>query len=156
MAISSLERIDMAFANAEWRELHDQAMGFVEAAIGSDHNPLILNTSFPLGKVGKPFQVQVFLDYRCKSVISEAWEKQCEGSKMDTVCKKLRGCKENLKGWHCANFGELRLQIAAPKEQLLQVQSQLGQGYNPDLVVSERSLICKLEDLWQNNAMHWH
>lgn len=55
-----MERIDMAFANAEWRELHDQAMGFVEAAIGSDdsdHNPLVLNTSFPLGKVGKPFQV---------------------------------------------------------------------------------------------------
>ncbi|KAF7151013.1 hypothetical protein RHSIM_Rhsim02G0019200 [Rhododendron simsii] len=31
-------------------------MGFVEAAVGSDHNPLILNTAFPMGKVGKPFK----------------------------------------------------------------------------------------------------
>ncbi|KAG5528802.1 hypothetical protein RHGRI_029458 [Rhododendron griersonianum] len=46
-----MERIDMAFANANWREEFDQAIVFVEAAIGSDHNPLILNTSFPLNKV---------------------------------------------------------------------------------------------------------
>ncbi|KAG5529490.1 hypothetical protein RHGRI_030022 [Rhododendron griersonianum] len=55
-----MERIDMAFANAKWRELHNQAMVIVDAAIGSDHNPLILNTSFPLQKVGKPFRFESF------------------------------------------------------------------------------------------------
>lgn len=39
-----MERIDMAFANAKWWELYNEALVFVEAAIGSDHNPLILNT----------------------------------------------------------------------------------------------------------------
>lgn len=76
-----MERIDMAFANAEWRELHDQAMGFVEAAVGSDHNPLLLHTSRPLGKVGKPFRFESFWtsEAECKTVISGAWDKQWEG-----------------------------------------------------------------------------
>lgn len=69
-----MERIDLAFANAKWREEFDQAMVFVEAAVGSDHNPLILNTSFPLNRVGKPFRFESFwtTEESCKPVIEEA------------------------------------------------------------------------------------
>ncbi|KAF7142855.1 hypothetical protein RHSIM_Rhsim05G0135000 [Rhododendron simsii] len=70
-----MERIDMAFANSGWRELYEHAMVFVEAAVGSDHNPLILNTDVPLNKVGKPFRFESFWlsDEECSVVISEAW-----------------------------------------------------------------------------------
>ncbi|KAF7128168.1 hypothetical protein RHSIM_Rhsim11G0021500 [Rhododendron simsii] len=70
-----MERIDLAFANAKWREEFDQAMVFVDADVGSDHNPLILNTSFPLNRVGKPFRFESFwtTEESCKPVIEEAW-----------------------------------------------------------------------------------
>ncbi|KAI8571719.1 hypothetical protein RHMOL_Rhmol01G0141300 [Rhododendron molle] len=76
-----MECIDMAFANAKWRELHAQALVFVETAIGSDHNPLILNTIEALNKVGKPFKFESFsvTEEKCKEVVSEAWCQPNEG-----------------------------------------------------------------------------
>lgn len=66
-----MERIDMAFANPKWRELHDQTMVFVEVAVGSNHNLLTLNTYVPLEKVGKPFRFESFwvTDEDCSNVI---------------------------------------------------------------------------------------
>ncbi|XP_058201480.1 uncharacterized protein LOC131316197 [Rhododendron vialii] len=72
------------------------------------------------------------------------------------MCKKLRGCKDLLKEWDRANFGDLCLRIVGIKEQLLDVQKQLGNGNNPDFRALEKELIRKLEDLWQKNAMFWH
>ncbi|KAH7855457.1 hypothetical protein Vadar_025073 [Vaccinium darrowii] len=87
-----MERIDMVFPNTKWRELHDKAMVFVEPAIGSDHNPLLLNTKFPLNKVGKPFRFEsywVTVD-GYKEVIVESWNHQQEATLMFSVCKKLK------------------------------------------------------------------
>ncbi|KAH7855899.1 hypothetical protein Vadar_030351 [Vaccinium darrowii] len=79
-----MERLDMAFANSKWRELHDKAMVFIEPAIGSDHNPLILNTDVPLNKVGKPFRFESFwvTEEGCKAVIQESWSLIMDGSIM--------------------------------------------------------------------------
>lgn len=117
----------MAFANAQWRELHDKAMVFVEATIGLDHSPLILNTEEPLNEVGKPFKFESFwvTEEECKEVVSETWSQNGEGSKMFIVCKKLRGCKEKLKVWSIRKFGNLKLKIATTKDQLMEVQKQI-------------------------------
>ncbi|KAG5524194.1 hypothetical protein RHGRI_031004 [Rhododendron griersonianum] len=153
-----MERLDMAFANAKWREMHTQALLFVEAAIGSDHNPLILNTSFPLRKVGKPFRFESFwtTEEGCKPVIAKAWAVDYEGSEMKKVCKKLRGCKEKLKVWHQQNFGDIRLQIASLKDQLVGIQKELEDNFNPDFLIAERVIKRKIEDLWQKDSMYWH
>lgn len=153
-----MERIDMAFANAKWRELHEQAMVFVEAAIESDHNPLLLNTVEALNKVGKPFKFESFwvTEEDCKEVVSEVWCQSNDGSKMYTVCKKLRGCKEKLKQWSFKKFGNLRLKIAVTKDQLVEVQKQIESGFNEDYVALEKILVRKLEDLWQKDSMYWH
>ncbi|KAF7133101.1 hypothetical protein RHSIM_Rhsim09G0068100 [Rhododendron simsii] len=137
-----MERIDMAFANADWRELHEHAIVLVEAAIGSDHNPLILNTTPTLNKVGKPFKFESFWvsDAECKGVVSDSWKCDDERSKMSAVCKMLRRCKDNLKAWSHGKFGNLRLKIVAIKEQLLEIQKRLEQGFNPDCVAQEKSL----------------
>ncbi|KAF7133357.1 hypothetical protein RHSIM_Rhsim09G0070000 [Rhododendron simsii] len=153
-----MERIDMAFANSKWRELHEQAMVFVEAAVGSDHNPLILNTSVPLDKVGKPFKFESFwvTDEECKEVVTRAWNQESEAALMESVCKKLCGCKEKLKEWNLRKFGNLKLKIAALKDHLLEVQKHLENGFHPDLMAMEKELIGELEDLWQKNSMYWH
>ncbi|KAG5548219.1 hypothetical protein RHGRI_013800 [Rhododendron griersonianum] len=153
-----MERIDMAFANDKWRELNDQAMVFVEAAVGSDHNPLILNTDVPLNRVGKPFRFESFwvTEEDSKEVITAAWNQRCEGDSMTVVCKKLRGCKDGLKEWNRRKFGDLRLKITSVKDRLVEIQKDLELGFNPDVVVLERSLLNQLEDLWQKDAMYWH
>ncbi|KAF7114634.1 hypothetical protein RHSIM_RhsimUnG0081000 [Rhododendron simsii] len=153
-----MERLDMAFANSKWRELFDQAMVFIEAAVGSDHNPIILNTEFPLNKVGKPFRFESFwtAEEECRVIISEAWSFYWEGSHMFTLCKKLKGCKDKLKEWSQKKFGDLRLQIAMLKDQLVGIQKQLEQGFNPECIAVEKELTRRLEDLWQKDSMFWH
>ncbi|KAH7853775.1 hypothetical protein Vadar_006420 [Vaccinium darrowii] len=87
-----MERIDMAFANYKWRELYEKALVFVEPAIGSDHNPLVLNTKVPLDKVGRPFRFESFwvTEDGCHEVVLESWNRQQEGSLMFSICKKLK------------------------------------------------------------------
>lgn len=153
-----MERIDMAFANSQWRESHEHAMVFVEPAIGSDHNPLILNTDVPLNKVGKPFKFESFwvTEEECKEVVSEAWSQVREDPVTLKVCKKLRNCKDKLKAWSLRKFGNLRLKIGVTKDQLAEVQKQLQSGFHSDLAAQEKFLMGTLEDLWQKDAMYWH
>ncbi|KAF7151544.1 hypothetical protein RHSIM_Rhsim02G0152800 [Rhododendron simsii] len=153
-----MERIDMAFANSKWREMYAKAMVFMEAAIGSDHNPIMLNTDVPLNKVGKPFRFESYWlsGEECSSVVLEAWSMRQEGPVMLAVCKKLRACKEKLKEWSRKKFGDLRLKIAVTKDRMLDVQKQLEMGFNQQLVSEEKSLARDLEDLWQKDAMYWH
>ncbi|KAG5540444.1 hypothetical protein RHGRI_020600 [Rhododendron griersonianum] len=153
-----MERIDMAFANAKWCELNDQAMVFVEAAVGSDHNPLILNIVVPLNRVGKPFRFESFwvIEKECKEVITTTWNQGCEGDSMTMVCKKLKGCKDGLKEWNRRKFGDLRFKITSVKDRLVEIQKELELGFNPDVMALERSLLNQLEDLWQKDAMYWH
>ncbi|KAF7143722.1 hypothetical protein RHSIM_Rhsim05G0192100 [Rhododendron simsii] len=96
-----MERIDMAFANSEWRELREQAM-----------------------RSGSGVRNQ-----------------EGEEALMKSVCTKLRGCKEKLKEWNFRKFGNLKLKIAATKDQLLEIQEHLGNGFHPNLAVMEKELI---------------
>lgn len=152
-----MERIDMAFANSRWRELFDQALVFVDIAVGSDHNPLVLNLQSPLYVVGRPFKFESFwiTEEECRGIVDEEWHRLTEGSDMVKVCKKLRGCKDKLKRWHREKFEDLRLQISVTREKLLEVQQQLNDGFNSDLMVNEKELRKKIEDLWKKDAMFW-
>ncbi|KAH7846348.1 hypothetical protein Vadar_012790 [Vaccinium darrowii] len=91
----------------------------------------------------------------CRDIISEAWQRNSEGSSTVKICKKLRGCEDKLKEWHRAKFRDPRFQIAVTGDKLMEVQKQLDGGFNPDLVVAEKELRGKMEDLWQKDAMFW-
>ncbi|KAF7114851.1 hypothetical protein RHSIM_RhsimUnG0075100 [Rhododendron simsii] len=76
-----MERIDIAFANARWRETFDTALVMVEVAVGSDHSPLLLNTDFSLNKVKKSFKFESFwtTEEACKQIIADTWAQNvCE------------------------------------------------------------------------------
>ncbi|KAF7154187.1 hypothetical protein RHSIM_Rhsim01G0110800 [Rhododendron simsii] len=153
-----MERIDIAFANARWREIFDTALVMVEVAVGSDHNPLILNTDFSLNKVKKPFKFESFwtTDEACKQIIDDMWAQNVAGSDMFRLCKKLRGCKDKLKEWHKKNFEDLRLQIAVLKDHLEDIQKKSEVGFSPERYIEEKVVITKLADLWQKESMFWH
>ncbi|KAG5545233.1 hypothetical protein RHGRI_017638 [Rhododendron griersonianum] len=153
-----MERIDMAFANMDWREKFDTAMVFVEVAVGSDHNLLLLNTNFSLNKVRRPFRFESLwtTEEECHRIITKAWDQEFVGSEMFRLCKKLRGCKDELTVWHRNNFDDLRFQIAILRDQLAGIQKENENGFNADNYVKEKVMITKLEDLWQKEAMFWH
>ncbi|KAG5530598.1 hypothetical protein RHGRI_025530 [Rhododendron griersonianum] len=69
-----MERIDLAFANTEWREKFDTALVFVELAVGSDHNPLLLNTNVSPNKVRKPFRFESLwtTEEDCNRIVSDS------------------------------------------------------------------------------------
>ncbi|KAG5545235.1 hypothetical protein RHGRI_017638 [Rhododendron griersonianum] len=75
---------------------------------------------------------------------------------MFRLCKKLRGCKDELTVWHRNNFDDLRFQIAILRDQLAGIQKENENGFNADNYVKEKVMITKLEDLWQKEAMFWH
>ncbi|KAH7865616.1 hypothetical protein Vadar_008962 [Vaccinium darrowii] len=153
-----MERIDMVFATAKWREMFDKAMVFVEPAMGFDHIPLILNTEVPLFRVGKPFKFESFWtsEEGCQGVIEDAWSKQVEGSPMYSVCQKLKACKEKLKEWSKRTFGDLRLKIELAMGHLSKIQHNLSKGYKADFLMEEKKILQDLEDLWQKETMYWH
>ncbi|KAF7139019.1 hypothetical protein RHSIM_Rhsim07G0114000 [Rhododendron simsii] len=153
-----MERIDMAFANMDWRERFDTALVFVEVAVGSDHNPLLINTNFSLNKIQRPFRFESLwtTEDECHCIIAKAWNHTFVGSEMFQLCKKLRGCKDDLKVWHRNNFDDLRFQIAILRDQLVGIQKENEVRFNADNYVKEKVMITKLEDLWQKEAMFWH
>ncbi|KAF7131590.1 hypothetical protein RHSIM_Rhsim09G0083100 [Rhododendron simsii] len=153
-----MERIDMAFANMEWRERFDTALVFVEIAVGFDHNPLLINTNFSLNKVRRPFRFESLwtTEEECHHIIVKAWDQVGAGSKMFRLCKKLRGCKDDLKVRQRNNFEDLRFQIATLWDQLAGIQKENENRFNADNYVKEKVMITKLEDLWQKEAMFWH
>lgn len=153
-----MERIDLAFANARWREEFDTAMVLAEVAVGSDHNPLLLNTDLSLNKVKKPFKFESFwtTEENCKQIVTSSWAQIVNGSDMFRLCKKLRGCKDKLKEWHKNNFEDLRLQIAAFKDRLAEIQKKTEVGFNSELYIEEKVVVTKLADLWQKDSMFWH
>ncbi|KAH7841883.1 hypothetical protein Vadar_003252 [Vaccinium darrowii] len=130
-------------------------MVFVEPAIGSDHNPLVLNTDVSLNKVGRPFRFESFwvTEAGCKEVIVDAWSRQQEGSLMLKVCKKLKVCKEMLKEWSKHTFGELRFRIDSAKEHLSDIQHKMELGFYNELLIEETRILQVLEDLWQKDAI---
>ncbi|KAG5543002.1 hypothetical protein RHGRI_015929 [Rhododendron griersonianum] len=133
-------------------------MVLAEVAVGSDHNPLLLNTDLSLNKVKKPFKFESFwtTEENCKQIVTSSWAQSVNGSDMFRLCKKLRGCKDKLKEWHKNNFEDLRLQIAAFKDRLAEIQKKTEVGFNSELYIEEKVVVTKLADLWQKDSMFWH
>ncbi|KAG5545231.1 hypothetical protein RHGRI_017638 [Rhododendron griersonianum] len=100
-----MERIDMAFANMDWREKFDTAMVFVEVAVGSDHNLLLLNTNFSLNKVRRPFRFESLwtTEEECHRIITKAWDQEFD---------QLAGIqKENENGFNADNYVKEKVMI---------------------------------------------
>jgi len=69
------ECLDRAMCSMEWRLLFPAAKVFVLPAIGSDHSPLIINSSASYKASKKFFTFEVFWneDKECSELISKAW-----------------------------------------------------------------------------------
>lgn len=101
------ERIDRGIANVEWRSIFHRAIVSHLPAIGSDHNPILLDTIGEVSNFSKPFKFEKMWTTSRESfdVINHAWELQVHGSIAYKLCVKLKETKKLLKIWNRDVFG---------------------------------------------------
>ncbi|XP_026459436.1 uncharacterized protein LOC113360104 [Papaver somniferum] len=107
------QRLDRGLANETWLEIHPNNTISNLPAIGSDHNPILLNTN-PNWKQGHiPFKFfGPWLDHKdCKSIIAECWKTHHKGPLSIKIARKLRDIKVKLKKWNKEIYGNIKTNL---------------------------------------------
>ncbi|KAK8561879.1 hypothetical protein V6N12_048935 [Hibiscus sabdariffa] len=102
-----LEKIDRILFNVEWSLLLTKASSFDEPAIGSDHNPIVLQLErSPRRNRRTENGSKWLLDEECNRVVLEAWDKMGHRSSEVKLHGKLKNSKLKLLSWSKKKFGE--------------------------------------------------
>ncbi|KAK8973453.1 hypothetical protein V6N11_064696 [Hibiscus sabdariffa] len=105
-----LEKLYRALATVEWSALFDKAIVLVEAAIASDHCPLVLCTD-GLSRRSKrefKFESKWITEEECYNVVKEGWVSNTQRSNDKLFVGKLRRTKSRLIKWSREKFGKNR------------------------------------------------
>ncbi|XP_075652129.1 uncharacterized protein LOC142622523 [Castanea sativa] len=91
-------RLDRGIANITWRLAYPKATLSHLGTIGSDHTPIVLDTSPQTKFAHRPFRFEVawLRDERCASVIDSAWNDEPSGSEFIQLCKKQAATRDTL------------------------------------------------------------
>ncbi|XP_026397473.1 uncharacterized protein LOC113292854 [Papaver somniferum] len=107
------QRLDKGLANESWLDLYPNSTISDLAAIGSDHNPILLNTnpSWTPGHI--PFKFfGPWLDHKYyKTIIEECWKTNHKGSLAIKIYRKLRDVKITLKRWNKEVYGNIHTNL---------------------------------------------
>ncbi|KAL4278069.1 hypothetical protein GQ457_03G015870 [Hibiscus cannabinus] len=102
------ERIDKILVSSEWSLAYPKAIGILEAAVASDHNPILLQIEGLKKKRRKAFKFESrwLLEEECHSNVREEWERRqnCPGHLK--LNRKLISTKDKLKRWSGKNRPE--------------------------------------------------
>lgn len=92
------ERLDRGVGNNEWISLFPYSSIFHLPAIGSDHNPIILNTSID-SLCPKPFRFESMWldDITCFETVNAGWNKLVTGSPTFKLHSRIKNVKAYLK-----------------------------------------------------------
>ncbi|CAL5404679.1 unnamed protein product [Camellia sinensis] len=149
------ERLDKAFATADWRALFPYAQVFHESRIGSDHCPVIIKCCVPPKKIPYQFKFETMWSTSpwCGDVIKQAWEQCPLGSPMFQLIQRLKNCRRSLLAWCKEDFGNTKLEIARLKERMDSLQ---GQPPSEDNILEQSSIQAELEVSLAREEMFFH
>jgi hypothetical protein len=123
-------------------------------ALGSDHNPLLLDTVHSDHSLSRPFRFEEFWSHhpKCYSTIALAWSSTYIGSPRFIFTRKLCSTKLALKQWNRLFFGNIQLQIRSLLSQLdaLQQSAHLSTLSSPELGLQQ-----VLDDLLRQEEILW-
>jgi hypothetical protein len=107
------ERLDMGIANNNWIHYFPSYSVTHLPAHSLDHCLLLLNTSFPVPSLPRPFRFEEFWtrDPTCGIVIEEAWSPFIAGSPSYCLTKKLKLTKTAIKLWNKHYFGNIKSKL---------------------------------------------
>ncbi|KAK8523582.1 hypothetical protein V6N12_048099 [Hibiscus sabdariffa] len=94
-----VERLDKILVSNDWSLAYPKAIGILEAAVASDHNPVILLFEGLKKKIKKVFKFESrwLLEEECHSNIREAWEENLRCTGYLKLNRKLKSTRVKLK-----------------------------------------------------------
>ncbi|KAK9016939.1 hypothetical protein V6N11_079431 [Hibiscus sabdariffa] len=102
-----LKKIDRILFHVKWSLLFNKAPSFVEPAIGSDHNPIVLQLEGRPRKYKRDFKFELkwLLEEECNRVVTETWDKMGHRSIEVKLHGKLRNSRLKLLSLSKNKFG---------------------------------------------------
>ncbi|KAK8999212.1 hypothetical protein V6N11_070388 [Hibiscus sabdariffa] len=103
-----VERLDKIIVSNKWSLIFPKAIGILEAATISDHNPVVLLME-GLKKERKrefKFESRWLLDEECSSNVKEVWNASGSNIGQNQFVKKLKTTRVKLKKWSKIKYGK--------------------------------------------------
>jgi hypothetical protein len=154
------ERLDRGVCNMAWRNLFPESQIHVEAAISSDHTPLLLYLE---GSRVKARQSTRFhydacwaLDRGCQEIIKNSWlQETLPITDWNTFSAKLVACVENMRNWRKEKNKNTQGSISKLQTRLLSLQTRGGVSDVAEikkLQIELHGLLDKEELWWRQRA----
>ncbi|XP_026442376.1 uncharacterized protein LOC113341876 [Papaver somniferum] len=107
------QRLDRGLANEEWLDKHPNSTISNLPAIGSNHNPIFLNTNPNWEQGHIPFKFfGPWIDHKdCKDIIDGCWRTNHKGSLVIKIARKLRDIKIKLKKRNKEVYGNIKTNL---------------------------------------------
>ncbi|KAL4297447.1 hypothetical protein GQ457_12G008860 [Hibiscus cannabinus] len=126
------EKLDKVLISNEWSMAFPKAIGILEAAVASDHNPIIILLE-GLRKKEKE--------------INEAWAEIPRGNGRFNLNRNLKNTRLKLQKWSGVKYGKNRQTIEGIKSQLLKLQNLSS---SPQIKEETTRLKSELQILWES------
>ncbi|XP_043710063.1 uncharacterized protein LOC122658959 [Telopea speciosissima] len=148
-------KLNRALANLAWRMKFENAITFVRPTIGSDHNPLLVDTNGGKSSGSRPFHFEAMWirHPRCKQVISSSWTLSPSNPNDHFWIQKTGNCREALRKWNYEDFDHVQARIKELKQHLEIIQSLWPTAHCQD---RENAILSELEEMPTREEILWH
>ncbi|XP_043717887.1 uncharacterized protein LOC122665818 [Telopea speciosissima] len=155
-------KLDRALANHAWRTTFPDTAVLVQAALNSDHCPLIIDSEGGKFKGQRPFRFKSiwFRHLECKQTAMTAWAPVATTDATPILFKKMQRCKLIFKRWNKEVFGHVQTKIQNLKGELEDLQGgPIFDGYyskEQELSMLLNEELEKEEELWRQKSRAYY
>ncbi|XP_043717706.1 uncharacterized protein LOC122665618 [Telopea speciosissima] len=146
-------RLDRVLSNSAWRLEHEDAVVFVKPEIGSDHNPIIIDTegNATHGPRSFHFEAMCLRHSGCSGVAAKAWSITPTGTVDHRLKEKIVNCKPTFQKWNKETFGNVHQKINSLMKDLEILQD--GEAGSTNQVREKEIISASEEELSRQEIM---
>ena len=147
------ERLDRGFANDAWISDRPNTQVFNLPLLGSDHRPILIDTSPCVVKAPKLFKFELLWTshQNCGSIIQKIWKKKRNMDACLNWSENLDECAKALKIWGNSFFPNFSKAVNSETEKI-QESMELENSCVSDLVYDSSA---KINLFWSQEEMYW-
>ncbi|KAL4332119.1 hypothetical protein GQ457_07G022500 [Hibiscus cannabinus] len=161
--VNILEKIDRCLFSLEWNSLFPKSMGFMDAAIGSDHCPITLLLQGIKRKRKKEFKFEArwLEEEECKKNVEKEWAStESISNHQSLLHKKLKATGIKLSKWSFKKYGKERQRSQELRKLIAQAQdkplSKTSSAEVKDLKDELNKILDAQEKFWHQRArVNW-
>ncbi|KAI5336490.1 hypothetical protein L3X38_015758 [Prunus dulcis] len=149
------ERIDRGLVNEEWLIAWPESQVYHCPMMGSDHCPILVETSSRIIAGPKPFRFEAVWaeDPECESMVQQGWDLASNGDNLSRWVLSLKSCELKLRKWSKLKFKDRRFQIDFLYGELKGLQNFMEDA---DVRVHADTIISSIDSLWELEEIFWH